>query len=1025
MRFLRSAAPIGRKSLILQSDAVMRRMRGHWILFATALLCSGSSIGALAARVLNTESGLPHDRVNSLVLDSKGSLWICTDDGLARFDGHRLVSYGTASGLPHIHVNAMLETTRGEFWIATDGGLSRFDPRPGARRFTNYAPGGPHEAGFINALLEEPGGDLLAGTALGVLRLRGTGDARVFERILHRGPGDPSAANKVNALAYDARGRLWLATEHGLYRRGAGGAWQRYGHEHGLPDLFVRSFARDREGATWVGFRGGFGRLALEPAARGPVLDRIWTDRTGALGQEVRAIWFASDSRRWIGTDVGLREWLVDASGASRFRDEPIQRGMASQAVNAIAEDAAGNLWIGTRRNGLLRVEQSPFRNFGVTDGLHLGRDQTVLETKAGRIAVFDVGDRRSRLYTQAGDRFVGTLPALPRSAAGVPHWLHTAAQDHRGAWWFSTERGLFRFPALESPFDLNLLPDRHVDRFFEDAAGDLWISNWGYDGAHVHRWQRSSRQIVDESHRLPAAARAVGISAFAQDRGGAMWIGLQRPGGVLRLRDGRFQPVARGLRGHIAQLFLDSQERLWIATTETGLGLIANPTATQPALRRYTRRDGLSSDEVWCVTEDSLGRIYTGTSHGVDRVDPASARVIHYTSAQGLIRGDIRSALRDRTGNLWFASANGLARLTPRADRTIRPSQARITGLRAAGVAVPLSEFGETEIGPMRLRANQNSLQVDFTATDFQELPPIRFQFRLTRDGRAAQDDAWQDAGNSSTVHLINQAPGPYTFFVRPVMTNGQHGEPATFTFSIMTPFWRTWWFPLACGIGVAAVGFFVHAQRLRSQLGIERVRSRIAMDLHDDIGSSLSRVSLLSEALKSRLHVSDAPAQRMLDDIAESSRGLVRDMSDIVWSLDPRRDRIGDLATRLRAFGSDLLETHGVEWAVESPLEEAQRNLPVDVRRELFLVFKEGIHNVAKHAQATKAALRLQLHDGEVWGELVDDGRGIGPGRPSGTGLVSMRARVTQLAGSIEIASAPGHGTRIHVVVRLPGRS
>lgn len=1003
----------------------MRSVRVHGILLATALVCAGRSSGALAVRVFNTENGLPHNRVNSIALDSRGSLWIGTDDGLARFDGHRLVSYDTSNGLPHIHVNAMIETTRGEFWIATDGGLSRFDARPGATRFTNYAPDGPYEARYINSLLEDQGGDLLVGTPLGILRLRGAGDARVFERIDHRAPGDPPAASKVNALAHDARGRLWIATEYGLYRRGADGAWKHYGLERGLPDLFVLSFARDREGATWVGFKGGFGRLASEPAERGSVLDRIWTDRTGALGQEVRAIWFASDNRRWIGTDVGLREWLVDASGASTFRGEPIQRGMASAAVLSMAEDPAGNLWIGTRRNGLLGIDRSPFHTFGVTDGQRFGRDQTVLETTAGRIAIFDVGDRRNRVYTLIRDRFVRTLPALPRDAAETPHWLQTAAQDQAGAWWFSTQRGLFRFPTLDGPFDRQLLAERHVDRFFEDAAGDLWISNWRHDGARLDRWRRSSAQIVDETHRLPAAARAIGIAAFAQDGAGAIWIGLQRPGGVFRLRDGKFQSVSPDLRGHIAQLFVDSRERLWIATTESGLGLIANPTAAQPALRRYARREGLSSDEVWCVTEDRLGRIYAGTSHGVDRLEPTSGHVIRYTSAHGLVRGDIRSALRDRSGNLWFASANGLARLTPRVDQPIRPLQARITALRRAGVAVPLSEFGESAIGPMRLRANQNSLQVDFTATGFHDSSPMRFQFRVTRDGRAAQGDAWQDAGTSSTVHLVNLAAGHYTFFVRAVMINGQHGEPATFTFSIMNPFWRTWWFPLACGIGVTAVGFFVHTQRLKSQLGIERVRSHIAMDLHDDIGASLSRVSVLSEALKSRLHVSDAAAQRMLDDIADSSRRLVRDMSDIVWSLDPRRDQIGDLATRLRAFGSDLLETRGVEWAVESPLEETRRNLPADVRRELFLVFKEGIHNIAKHAQATKAALRLQLHDGKVCGELIDDGRGIGPGRPSGTGLASMQARVTRLAGSIQIASASGHGTRIHVVVRLPGRS
>ena len=194
--------------------------------------------------------------------------------------------------------------------------------------------------------------------------------------------------------------------------------------------------------------------------------------------------------------------------------------------------------------------------------------------------------------------------------------------------------------------------------------------------------------------------------------------------------------------------------------------------------------------------------------------------------------------------------------------------------------------------------------------------------------------------------------------------------------------------------------------------------------MDLHDDIGASLSRISVISEALKSRLQKGDEDVQRMLNDIAGSSRRLVKDMGDIVWSLDPRRDQMGELASRLRAFGSDLLETRGVEWAVEAPLEELHRRVPLDVRRQLYLVFKEGIHNIGKHSDAKKATLRLQLQDGHISGELTDDGCGIAPGRTQGSGVPSMRARVEQLAGSIEIAPAPDGGTRIHIIVPLVDR-
>jgi len=1000
----------------------MRRRRARWILPLLTLLWVAQPTASLRVHVYNTENGLPHNRVNALYADSRGFLWICTDDGVSRFDGHRFVTYTTADGLPHIHVNGVLETRAGELWLATDGGLSRFDPRPGRTRFTNYAPPGPVEARYINGMAEEPDGSLALGTNSGLFRFRAS-PAPVFERVDLPGPANVPAATKVHRLALDARGDLWLATEQGLYQRQDEIGWTHYGTANGLPDVFVTSFAKDGDGRLWIGFKGGFGRIAIDPAPDIPVLDLVRTDNHGRLGREVRALWFARDGRRWIGTDSGLREWLVDAKGGAQFAEHPMPYGVPDGAVLSLSEDIAGNLWIGTRRNGVLRAAASEFLMFGASDGLQLGRDQTLIQTRSGEAALFDIGDARNQVYSLDKGRFIVTRPALPAPVAAVPHWLQTAKQDHTGAWWFSTVSGVFRFPTLGGRFDLQLLADAHTDRFFEDAGGDLWISNWrnGQPLARLTRWERSSGRIVDETDRLPERARIAGIAAFAQDHAGALWIGLQRPGGVYRLRSGPFAAASVGIGGHINNLFVDSRGRLWIASTEGGLGLVADPGAAEPTLRRFARAQGLSGEEVWCVTEDRLGRIYAGTAHGVDRLMPDSGQIVHYSSADGIVRGDIRSALRDGGGDLWFASANGVSRFTPREDRAIPPAIARIAGLRVGGVPFQLSDFGETTVGPLYLRSHQNSLQVDFAVTDFRVRAPLRYQFQLDRNGGATRLEAWQDTGTNSTVNLVSLAPGRYSLRLRALTPDRQAGPPAVITFAIQQPLWRTWWFQVVCGATLAIAAYAVHRHRLRTRLAIERVRSHIAMDLHDDIGASLSRMSVISEALKARLRTGDDEVQRMLNDIAVSSRGLVKDMGDIVWSLDPRHDEIGELASRLRAFGSDLLESRGIEWTVEAPCEELGQAVPPDVRRQLYLVLKEAIHNIAKHAAARKASLVLLVRDGRLRGELIDDGRGMPAGLNGGTGVASMRARMAQLDGSIDIALTPAGGTRVHIDVPL----
>jgi signal transduction histidine kinase/ligand-binding sensor domain-containing protein len=1005
-------------------------------LLAFALLCLSQAGKAQAVRIYDTENGLPHNRVNRIYLDSKNFLWICTDDGLSRFDGHQFVNYTTADGIPHRYVNAVLETRAGEYWVASDGGLSRFDPKPGKTRFTTYVPAGPEEARHINDLIEGSDGSLLLATSLGPFRFSLQGHSLIFEPLAAGSSSDPPNTVMVNAIAQDAFGSLWLATDHGLYQRARNAGWRHYATANSLGldprvgiqlSTFVSSFSKERNGRLWAVFKGGFGRIAIDPKPGTRVLELVQTDPS-AFHYDLRALWFGTNGRRWIASNAGLTEWIVDSEHVSRFRELAIQSKFPREAVLSIAEDNTGNLWVGTRRSGLLRMGSSQFLTFGASEGLQLGRDQMLLELQSGQISVFDVGGKRSQLYRQTdGQRFVAILPALPQQVASTPNVSHMAIEDHTGAWWFSTISGLFRFPALDRGFDLRLVSGCEVDRFFEDAATDIWISKWcrGERSPTLARWERKSGVVHDESDRLPPGARNSSIASFAQDRRGIIWIGLWHSGGLLRLVQGRFQPISASLRGHINQLFFDSQGRLWVTSTENGLSLIADPNSSDPQVRRYTRAQGLSSDEVWCITEDLLGRIYAGTAQGVDRLDLATGRITHYSSADGLVHGDIRSAIRDRQGDLWFASANGVSRFRPGQDRKKSPSEARITGLRAGGVPFPLLDFGEAELADVKFFSHQNSLQIDFAATDFHALAPLRYQFLLDPPVQADREKVWQAAGTNPSVYLVNLPPGDHSFAVRALTPDGVPGKPASFVFSILRPFWRTWWFQLACAAAILLLAYWVHKQRLDRRLAVERVRNHIALDLHDDIGASLSRISVIGEALKSRLRGGDEDVQRMLNDIADSSRRVIKDMSDVVWSLDPRRDQIGDLASRLRVFGSDLLETRGVEWTVDAPSEKLHQKVPSILRRQLYLILKEGIHNIGKHSDATKASLQIWLRDGDVCGELTDDGRGIPPGSKHGMGILSMRARAKQGGGNLEISTMPGGGTSIRVHLPLSNRA
>jgi signal transduction histidine kinase len=231
----------------------------------------------------------------------------------------------------------------------------------------------------------------------------------------------------------------------------------------------------------------------------------------------------------------------------------------------------------------------------------------------------------------------------------------------------------------------------------------------------------------------------------------------------------------------------------------------------------------------------------------------------------------------------------------------------------------------------------------------------------------------------------------------------------------------WRRAWFLalLATAAGLAIHG--AYRLRLRRLVELERVRTRIASDLHDDIGSNLSQIAILGEVAQRRLDGAAAEVAEPLALIGSLSRETVDSMSDIVWAIDPHKDRLGNLAHRMRRLASDTLGTRGIALRFQADPAAEQVALGADVRRQVYLIFKEGLHNAVRHSACTRVEIALRLEAGRLVLEVADDGQGFDPERASeGHGLRSLQQRARDLGGTLEVAS--GAGTRL--TLRVPCR-
>jgi signal transduction histidine kinase len=282
--------------------------------------------------------------------------------------------------------------------------------------------------------------------------------------------------------------------------------------------------------------------------------------------------------------------------------------------------------------------------------------------------------------------------------------------------------------------------------------------------------------------------------------------------------------------------------------------------------------------------------------------------------------------------------------------------------------------------------------------------------------------DGAWSAPVESRSIHYGALAPGQYRFAVRALSADGEVSpQPATVEFSVIPALWRRTWFQGLLVTLAIAGSLWVQRMRTARLLAIERVRTRIATDLHDDIGTSLSQIAILSEVAYQR--AGPGKSGEPIERIGTLSRELLDSISDIVWTIQPHKDHLSDLKQRMRRFAADLLSAQniGMQWSGSDPGRDFELN--TELRQQVYLIFKESIKNIAQHSKATEARIDLRIVDRQLVLDVTDNGRGIGNGdHPEGNGLKSMKLRAARLGGDLQIRSAPGEGTTVRLRTPLP---
>lgn len=1005
-----------------------------WYLIALTLFLGGPALvlaERLPVRTYTIADGLLRDGATRIVQDSRGFLWFCTADGVSRFDGYGFTNFTTDDGLPERHVNDVLEFN-GTIFVATGGGLARLNPtgvRGSTDRplFTVFSPD-PDKPVAFEALYEERGDAILAGTDAGLYHVAISGDNVKFESVpLSDAPDHPD----VTAIFRDSKGVVWAGKFGRIVRIAPGEDPVIFRKENGVPTAGIMKFAEDENGNLWVAMRDFGGLLLLERDAsrEEQLVKRIFKGSDGLPSDWIADILPTREGRMWVGTARGLCEWAPNEGAGAGFACQRVYRaenGLCDDGVGGLNEDKDGNIWT-SGACGTQRIARYGFTSYGKSDGLGLPFAETLFQNNAGEfVATGRAGPRTLSRFTGDGFELV-KLRDFPEIKIYGWGWQQTALQDHVGDWWVATSSALLRY---RDPGSFGGLADVEPEnmsagvwpgepfRIYEDSRGDIWVGTFG--GPYgLFRWERSTGKWHDQTRESGLTPDSL-VSFIIEDSSENLWIATGIDNGrnalLVRYRDGQFNAFTEvdGVPpGWMRDARLDSQGRLWFANTSAGLLRLVDPNANgRLEFVRYGRAEGLSSNGIYCVVDDAMGRIYAGSGRGIDRLDPKTGTVENFTTNDGLASNAVEVAHRDRNGDLWFSTRLGLTRLRPEPVRTREAPKAFVTGVHTPGGSKPISILGETAVPAIDLVAHEGAVRIDFLGLGATLGEKLRYEYRLG-------GDSWSTTAER-TVNIADLAAGDFLLEVRAITTDGLVSTPATVAFRVVPPFWQSSWFLILIAGLVALFIYLVVQNRIKRLVDLERMRTRIATDLHDDIGANLTRIAMLSEVATRQSW--NGGGQNLLPSIADIARESVESMNDIVWAISPDHDRLLDLVRRMRTHAEDVFTFRNIDLTFSAPNAETDLHLSVGVRRDLLLVFKEAVNNAARHSGCTRVEIGLGIEDNRLTLIVADNGRGFDSNNGhDGQGLRSMRRRAETLSGRLDLRSEIGGGTTVTFEIPL----
>ncbi len=951
-------------------------------------------LGFLQAQVIpaeyfDTRKGLSNNIIYDVYQDKKGFIWVGTENGLNKFDGYEFEVFhhdgSDSATIASNVVRTITEDKYGRIWVGTFEGLSLYNPNK--KSFRNYSFSRNGEMGSLDVqhIYKASNGNFWFLTNEGITRF--DIESKEFELL----PFD----QQIVTMVLDNNDQLWITTNQ---------------NELFIYDINDRSFKEsglalespssaiflNKSGSIIFGFSEVVGNSKwqrLKPAPKQFNTLKLLEDKTGK-------IWVGSDSNFWIYDMLTGDYSEVTIEGADNS---------LTQNIKSISEDKSGGIWIGTL-NGLFYLDnqRKPFYSLpkkGMVMGVEVENDNLWVN-------YFSEG-----ITKWANDGTGKKLPETNWSLFPGSNQIWDIEKDKDSGFLLATTAGLMQWNSKSRNLIKIELPKEEgtdpVVFLIKKIGTDFWVTGKNT----IYKISPDENYTVTDFHLDGKYLKPLlqdlevfdGDTLIASEGNGIFNFNNGNPVKWSKMID--IQPEL--INSSIWDLFVSEKGILWIAGN---MGLCGY--SRDSGFKTY-KLDENENQIVFSITEDKQGSLWLGTDKGIAKFDPDTETSIFFDEIDGIESQEFNRRSVANSGNsVYMGGMGGLVWFDPSLiqSNTTKPD-VWITEINV--IKPDSSNYMEiTDQSEMELDWEENSLEIDFVALSYSN--PRQNQYRYKLEG---YDPDWVKDGDTRKARYVQLPAGEYTFKVIASNNDGVWNEVGDeFRIIIKPPFWQTIWFRLLILIAILATGMALYRYRVRQLLEVERVKLRIAGDLHDEIGSGLSGIALSGDILQSHAESGELKPE-IIRRITDNARNLASSLDAIVWLIDPNKEKISDLIQKCKSVGSEMLLKHKLIFKEEISEISKVKKIDSQFRRNVYLIIKEVIHNIYKHAEAATVEIFFKLTDSMLVIEIKDDGKGFSEELvEKGNGLANLKRRAEEIRGGLTITSTPGSGTTISLKVRLP---